>query len=192
MSGAMLEQATGLIILPPALATPPLPPFLAGAGPDITVPNGPTVSLPPGSYGKLKLEEQAKLALEAGQYSFDEIRAHRQADITVDVINGTIVVDVAKDVVFDKEVAMHINNGSPSDVLFRTKGGIVLKKQGDFEGTFLALSGETQAAYTWPAAVVRVMDVFQVTTTNAQGEIGSFEQWVGVDSSFVYRPIVDR
>ena len=48
------------------------------------------------------------------------------------------------------------------------------------------------AAFTWPSAVVRVMDVFQVTTTNANGEIGSFEAWVGLDSGLINRPIVDR
>ncbi|MCI0781291.1 MAG: hypothetical protein J4N93_08365, partial [Chloroflexi bacterium] len=75
---------------------------------------------------------------------------------------------------------------------FRTMGGVVLKKNGEYRGNFLAFGGERQAAYTWPAAVVRVMDVFQVTTTNALGEIGSFEQWVGIDSSFLNRPIVGR
>ena len=192
VGGSQQVPAGSLTILPPALSTPPIPPFLTGVGLDITVPKGAPVTLSPGSYGKLKIEKQAKLTLEGGQYSFYEFRAHQQADITVDVTNGSIVVDVAKDIKLDKKVAMSINNGSSPDVLFRTKGGIVLKKQGDFEGTFLALSGETQAAYTWPAAVVRVMDVFQVTTTNAAGEIGSFEQWVGADSSFVHRPIVGR
>ena len=47
-----------------------------------------------------------------------------------------------------------------------------------------------ETAITWPSAVVRVMDVFQVSTAN--GEIGSFEAWVGTDSGLINRPIVDR
>ena len=47
-----------------------------------------------------------------------------------------------------------------------------------------------EAAITWPSAVV--MDMFQVSTTNANGEICSFEAWVGTDSDLINRPIVDR
>ena len=47
-----------------------------------------------------------------------------------------------------------------------------------------------EAAITWPSVVVRVMDVFQVSTAN--GEIVSFEAWVGTDSGLINRPIVDR
>jgi len=203
--GGFVEQATGLIIVPLPLA----PAFLTGVGPltDITVTKNSPRNLPPGSYGKLKIEKDAKLTLRGfdsgdpllGHYSFVEVRAHQKSDIDLDLSEtgtnvGTIVVDVAKDLKFDQKVKMEIEDGegSPSDVTFRTMGGVVLKKQGEYIGTFLALGGEKQAAYTWPSAVVRVMDVFQVTTTNAQGEIGSFEQWVGVDSSFINRPIVGR
>jgi hypothetical protein len=59
-------------------------------------------------------------------------------------------------------------------------------------GTFLSLGGKKEAAITWPSAIVRVMDVFQVSSTNANGEIGSFEAWVGLDSGVINRPIVDR
>ena len=67
-----------------------------------------------------------------------------------------------------------------------------LHKDGTLVGSYLALGGKKDAVATWPSAVVRVMDVFQVTTTNANGEIGSFEAWVGVDSGLINRTIVDR
>ncbi len=56
----------------------------------------------------------------------------------------------------------------------------------------MVFEGGIVAAFTWTSAVVRVMDVFQVTTTNANGEIGSFEAWVGLDSGLINRPIVGR
>ena len=194
-SGASVDAASqqvpagSLTIVPTGLSSPA---FLTGTGPDITVKKNQPVTLTPGSYGKLKIEKQAELTLEAGQYSFDEVRAHQDAEIDLNLSGGTIVVDVAKDLTFDQRVDMEVVGGSPYDVTFRTMGGVVLKKNGEYRGNFLAFGGERQAAYTWPAAVVRVMDVFQVTTTNALGEIGSFEQWVGVDSSFLNRPIIGR
>lgn len=194
-SGASVDAASvqvpagSLTIVPPALLSPS---FLTGTGADITVKKTSPLTLAPGSYGKLKIDKQASLTLVAGQYSFDEVRAHQDAKIYLDVSGGTIVVDVAKDLKFDQRVVMDALGGSPYDVTFRALGGVVLKQGGEYRGNFLAFGGEKQVAYTWPAAAVRVMDVFQVTTTNAQGEIGSFEQWVSVDSSFINRPTIGR
>ena len=75
---------------------------------------------------------------------------------------------------------------------FRAQSSIDAHKDNELVGTFLSLGGKKEAAITWPSAVVRVMDVFQVSTTNANGEIGSFEAWVGTDSGMINRPIVDR
>jgi len=82
--------------------------------------------------------------------------------------------------------------GSASDVKFRAQSSIDAHKDSELVGTFLSLGGKKEAAFSWPSAVVRVMDVFQVSTTNARGEIGSFEAWVGTDSGLINRPIVDR
>lgn len=101
-------------------------------------------------------------------------------------------MDVAGDINFQKSVTMDITSqlGSASDVKFRAQSSIDAHKDNELVGTFLSLGGKKEAAITWPSAVVRVMDVFQVSTAN--GEIGSFEAWVGTDSGLINRPIVDR
>lgn len=65
-----------------------------------------------------------------------------------------------------------------------------LRQSEEFHLSRLVAGQNKKAAITWPSAVVRVMDVFQVSTAN--GEIGSFEAWVGTDSGLINRPIVDR
>lgn len=65
-----------------------------------------------------------------------------------------------------------------------------LRQSEEFHLSRLVADQNKEAAITWPSAVVRVMDVFQVSTAN--GEIGSFEAWVGTDSGLINRPIVDR
>ena len=103
-------------------------------------------------------------------------------------------MDVAGDINFQKSVTMDITSqlGSASDVKFRAQSSINTHKDNELVGTFLSLGGKKGAAITWPSAVVRVMDMFQVSTTNANGQICSFEAWVGTDSDLINRPIVDR
>ena len=50
-----------------------------------------------------------------------------------------------------------------------------LRQSEEFHLSRLVADQNKEAAITWPSAVVRVMDVFQVSTTNANGEIGSFK-----------------
>ena len=65
-----------------------------------------------------------------------------------------------------------------------------LRQSEEFHLSRLVADQNKEAAITWPSAVVRVMDMFQVSTAN--GEIGSFEAWVGTNSGLINRPIVDR
>ena len=54
-----------------------------------------------------------------------------------------------------------------------------LRQSEEFHLSRLVADQNKEAAITWPSAIVRVMDVFQVRTSNANGGIGSFEAWVG-------------
>ena len=65
-----------------------------------------------------------------------------------------------------------------------------LRQSEEFHLSRLVADQNKEAAITWPSPVVRVMDVFQVSTAN--GEVGSFEAWVGTDSGLINRPTVDR
>ena len=153
-----------------------------------------SMSLSPGSYGELRLKQNSTLDLVAGQYAFEKVTLEKNSNINLDLTNGAITVDIAGDLKFQKNVTTAITSqvGSASDIKFRAQSSIDLHKDGDLVGAYLSLGGKKESAITWPSAIVRVMDVFQVTTTNANGKIGSFEAWVGLDSGLINRPIVGR
>ena len=56
----------------------------------------------------------------------------------------------------------------------------------------MVFDGNNGTAFDWPSATSSAMDVFQVGTTNVNGEAGSFEAWVGTDSGLINGPTVDR
>jgi cytoskeletal protein CcmA (bactofilin family) len=191
VTGSVSCQPGTLTIVPAGLLVPAT---MAAGGTDIEIAKNGSQTLAPGAYGELRLKQNATLTLSAGQYAFEKIKVDKNSDIDLDLTNGTITVDVAEDIKFQKSVTMAITSqvGSASDVKFRAQSSIDVHKDNVLLGTFLSLGGKKEAAVTWPSAIVRVMDVFQVSTTNANGEIGSFEAWVGTDSGVINRPIVDR
>ena len=191
VSGSVVCQPGVLTIVPADLLSPAT---LAAGGQDIEVAKNGSLSLSPGSYGELRLKQKATLTLVAGQYAFEKVNVDKDSTINLNLTDGQIVVDIAGDLKFQKKVTTTITSqvGSASDVKFRAQSSIDLHKDSNLVGTYLALGGKKEAAVTWPSAVVRVMDVFQVSTTNANGEIGSFEAWVGLDSGLINRPIVGR
>ena len=173
VTGAVLFQASGLTIVPADLL---IPSTLAADGQDIEVAKNGSMSLSPGSYGELRLKQNSTLDLVAGQYAFEKVTLDKDSNIDLDLTNGAITSQA----------------GSASDIKFRAQSSIDLHKDSDLVGAYLSLGGKKESAITWPSATVRVMDVFQVTTTNANGEIGSFEAWVSLDSGLINRPIVGR
>ena len=173
VTGTVLSQASGLTIVPADLL---IPSTLAADGQDIEVAKNGSMSLSPGSYGELRLKQNSTLDLVAGQYAFEKVTLDKDSNIDLDLTNGAITSQA----------------GSASDIKFRAQSSIDLHKDSDLVGAYLSLGGKKESAITWPSATVRVMDVFQVTTTNANGEIGSSKAWVGLDSGLINRPIVGR
>lgn len=191
VTGSVACQPGVLTIVPADLLSPAT---LAAGGSDIEVAKNGSLSLSPGSYGELRLKQNATLDLVAGQYAFEKVTVDKDSNINFNLTDGQIVVDIAGSLKFQKKVTTAISSliGSPSDVKFRAQSSIDLHKDATLVGTFLSLGGKKEVSVTWPTAIVRVMDVFQVSTTNANGEIGSFEAWVGLDSGLINRPIIDR
>ena len=191
VTGTVLSQSSGLIIVSGNLL---IPATLAAGSQDIEVAKNGSTSLSPGSYGELRLKQNATLTLVAGQYAFEKVTVDKDSNFDLDLTNGAITVDIAGSLKFQKKVTTAITSqvGSASDVKFRAQSSVELHKDNTLLGAYLALGGKKEAAVTWPSAVVRVMDVFQVTTTNTNGEIGSFQAWVGLDSGLINRPIVGR
>ena len=192
VTGTILQnQANVTAILPSDLGGKPI---LAAGVTDVTVNSNQSSSPNPGAYGSLQVKEDATINFSTGQYSFSDIQIKERSTVNFDLASGPVYIDVAGDVQFKENVQMVITSGTgtASDIKFRVERDLQFKELGQFKGKYMVFDGGNGAAFTWPSAVVRVMEVFQVNTTNASGEIGSFEAWVGVDSGLVNRPIIDR
>ncbi|GAB4160572.1 MAG: hypothetical protein Fur0021_32730 [Candidatus Promineifilaceae bacterium] len=113
---------------------------------DVTVPKNQTVSLQPGAYRNLKVEEGATLILFAGEYAFETINVYQNATVHFDLSGGsqTIVVGVKKDIDVQQDVQM-TTNGQARHILFRVQSGhIHLHQDGVYLGTFLTVGGHIE------------------------------------------------
>jgi hypothetical protein len=77
----------------------------SGGRPDQLVHARQSLSLPPGRYGRVVVEDQAELVLPGGEYEFDSLVVSEQATIQIDA--GEVVVHVASrlDLAGDTDVA---------------------------------------------------------------------------------------
>lgn len=185
------NQSSVPAILPSDLGDKPV---LAVGTTGVTVDVGQSGSPSPGAYGSLQVKEDATINFSTGQYSFSDIQIKERSIVNFDLSSGPVYIDVFGDVQFKEDVQMVITSGTgtAADIKFRIERNLQFKELGQFKGKYMVFDGGNGTAFTWPSAIVRVVDVFQVTSTNANGEIGSFEAWVGLDSGLINRPIVDR
>ena len=126
------------------VAPVPLPTlsFSAG-GSDVTVPEGDSESLTPGSYGKVKVEKNGTLELTSGTYFFEKLELKKEATLSVDVTAGAVEVNVVGKVELDKQAAgALVSAGEASSRLFTVNSleneNIELKKGSVFLGTIIA------------------------------------------------------
>lgn len=109
---------------------------------DVDVEEGAPVTLPPGAYKKLVVEENAVLTLMAGAYSFEEFKVEKDGIVNLSLGGSTVVVKVKKNVELQDRAQMVLLSGSAEDVLFLVaEGNVKLKKEGAYIGTFIAPEG---------------------------------------------------
>lgn len=105
--------------------------------------NGGTV-LAPGSYGSVVLEEDAVIALEAGEYSFDQLATGPSTGMVVDLGDGagTVTIQVRGDVGLGRRFRMTVRGGGEGDpaarILFRVGGTFRSEQDGILHGTIIA------------------------------------------------------
>jgi uncharacterized repeat protein (TIGR01451 family) len=136
--GGTITEQTGTGPFAP-LAPPDLD--LTAGTQDITLNKNETLALAPGSYGRLKVKEEATLILSAGEYAFKQFDLDKDATLQLDIADGSIVIDVVQQLFMGENVTM-TGTGSPENILFRVQGSrATLHKEGQFLGTFLVPQG---------------------------------------------------
>jgi len=133
----MIEEYTEI----PALSSISLPELsITADGDDVEIGEDETLVLPPGSYGKLEVKEDANLVLQSGQYVFEKIEVKEKAAVQYNLSGGPIIIDVETDLEIKEDVQMIVTSsiGDAADILFRVQGKVELKKDGQYLGTYLA------------------------------------------------------
>ncbi len=84
-----------------------LPSVLVTAGTtDVTVGKNGSLTLAPGSYRNVKVNDGATLNLSAGAYHFAKLDVQKNASVLANITNGTVHVSVAGKMDFDKDVRL--------------------------------------------------------------------------------------
>jgi hypothetical protein len=78
----------------------PSPVFTAG-GTHVIVPKDGSLTLAPGSYGKIEVKTRGKLFLTAGDYFMDKLEIERAAVLSVDVFAGPVNINVVTELKFE-------------------------------------------------------------------------------------------
>ncbi len=142
--GGSVTQQGAVPSLPPLI----LPTFAVSAtGPDVTVKTGKTLSLPPGSYGKLVVQNGATLNLIAGNYKIKDVTIESDAFVNLDAGGGTLSIDVQQDFEVRERAWMAVIGGLVENILVRVRGGnVTLKQDSMIFGTYFAPSANITLA----------------------------------------------
>ncbi|TDI83918.1 MAG: T9SS type A sorting domain-containing protein, partial [Caldithrix sp.] len=105
VTGTVTENANVANELLPVLS------FVAG-GDDVTVPENQSLSLAPGSYGKVKVKKGGTLALSNGDYFFEELDLKDETTLSVDVKAGPVTTNTVKKLHFHKNSEVDIISSS--------------------------------------------------------------------------------
>ena len=108
ITGTVTDKATVAEIPLPVLN------FTAG-GPDKTAPKKGSLTLAPGTYGKVKVEKKSTLYLTSGDYFMDELDTDNFAKVVIDVSGGPVNINVVKDLEIDDAVEIVIDPGGDSN-----------------------------------------------------------------------------
>ena len=140
--GGTITEYASLSSLAPLAA----PTFSVSRGrSDITVGKNQSMTLSPGAYKDLKVEDNATLTLLAGVYTFEEIVVEDDASVVLAIGNGTLLVEAVKKIELKDDTQVTLTSGVPESVLFRSEGDKVeLGKRGNYVGTYLAPADDVE------------------------------------------------
>jgi cytoskeletal protein CcmA (bactofilin family) len=130
--GATTEGAS---LLPLTL---PNPSFTAG-GPNVEIPARGARTLPPGSYGRVKVNKGATLDLSSGNYFFKTLDTKPGAKILFDAASGPITVNVVGELDIDENVELRLKTGTTRDVTINAlHNSIKIDRGATVRGTLIA------------------------------------------------------
>ena len=96
--------------------------FTAG-GDDVEVPEGGSLTLAPGSYGKVEVEDGGTLFLSSGSYFVEELDVESSSILSIDISGGAVSINVTVDLDFEDESKVEIGPSElTTSVIFNQAG----------------------------------------------------------------------
>jgi hypothetical protein len=134
-------QILGAINRPGAAAQSVLPTNSVTPGTqNITVNNGATLTLPPGSYGDVIIRARSTVKLSAGVYNLRSLMIEGQTNVTLDTSGGFLGINVSGNVTIFGFAGL--NAGDPTKVqLYSTGSSVIVDSNNSFPGTIIAPFG---------------------------------------------------
>lgn len=126
------------------------PPGCSPSGTNRTVKKDGSLTLPPGSYGKVIVGDYAKLKLSAGNYCFDVLETKTESVLQINVAGGPVTITVMTSLKLGKELEMQVSSGEAGssaitfNALQSTK--VLIDKGGYVLGSFIAPNAEVVLA----------------------------------------------
>jgi len=112
VSGQKIERADLVPLTLPASS-------FSASGPDLEVPEKSSMTIVPGSYGRLKVKKGAAVHLSNGEYYFVKFELDESAALDLDVSSGAIQINVIEKIKFKNNVDMQIVGGNTDKVLLK-------------------------------------------------------------------------
>lgn len=142
ITGTSTEHAAVALIALPTLS------FTAG-GHDVTVPEGGTRTLDPGSYDDVRVKQHGTLFLKTGAYFMKSLDTRLLSKISVDVTDGPVTINVTKKLEFGPStevIITPIGQFGTRDVIFNSmqRRGLYIKRGAKVLGTIIAPYAEVE------------------------------------------------
>lgn len=115
LSGQLIEDADLVSLALPAVS-------FSASGPDLTVPEKSSMTVAPGSYGRLRLKKGAAVHLASGAYFFVKFELDESARVNLDAGGGPVHINVVDKIKLKKDSGLQIAAGRPADIHLNFQG----------------------------------------------------------------------
>ncbi|MFP6663510.1 MAG: hypothetical protein VCC00_04860 [Deltaproteobacteria bacterium] len=106
--------------------------------PDHIVPRDSELTLPPGTYGLVKLGARATLNLSSGEYFFETLKTGKSSTLNLDLIGGELAIFALRDVKMGTAQTINLTGGDATDIYVEAHRNVKIGRGGDWFGTIYA------------------------------------------------------
>ncbi len=144
----------------------------------ITVPNDATVTLAPGNYGIVTVNDRATLKLSSGLYTFRQLLIRNDAHLVLNDGTGTVTVHIRDQFAFGDRSNVASQGGGQPQLLVKYTGLSTVQLLSSFKGTVWAPNAQLELVRLWPV------------TTPFAGVFIARRIITGNDTKVTYAPLV--